>query len=90
MSLSMTKNEQTAAVMARLKTLRQENDELRAKLADPSQRDEKAIRGAYARGWSDWGPMPVSIGRLRWSRARMRSAGAWRIPAPTAAPLAAG
>ena len=38
---------------ARLKTLRQENDELRAKLADPSQRDEKAIRGAYARGWSD-------------------------------------
>ena len=38
---------------ARLKMLRQENDELRAKLADPSQRDEKAIRGAYAGGWSD-------------------------------------
>ena len=38
---------------ARLKTLRQENDELRAKLADPSQRDEKAIRSAYTRGWSD-------------------------------------
>lgn len=38
---------------ARLKTLRQENDELRAKLADPSQRDEKAIKGAYTRGWSD-------------------------------------
>ena len=38
---------------ARLKTLRQENDELRAKLADPSQRDEKAIRSAYKRGWSD-------------------------------------
>ena len=38
---------------ARLKTLRQENDELRAKLADPSQRDAKAIRGAYERGWSD-------------------------------------
>ena len=38
---------------ARLKTLRQENDELRAKLADPSQRDEKAIKGAYERGWRD-------------------------------------
>ena len=38
---------------ARLKTMRQENDELRAKLADPSQRDEKAIRSAYTRGWSD-------------------------------------
>ena len=38
---------------ARLKTLRQENDELRAKLADPSRRDEKAIRSAYARGWRD-------------------------------------
>lgn len=38
---------------ARLKTLRQENDELRAKLADPSQRDEKAIRAAYERGWRD-------------------------------------
>ena len=38
---------------ARLKTLRQENDELRAKLADPSQRDEKAIRSAFARGWGD-------------------------------------
>ena len=37
---------------ARLKTVRQENDELRAKLADPSQRDEKAIRSAYTRGWS--------------------------------------
>ena len=37
---------------ARLKTLRQENDDLRAKLADPRQRDEKAIRGAYERGWS--------------------------------------
>ena len=38
---------------ARLKTLRQENDELRAKLADPGQRDEKAIKGAYKQGWSD-------------------------------------
>ena len=38
---------------ARLKVLRQENDELRAKLADPSLRDKKAIRGAYERGWSD-------------------------------------
>lgn len=38
---------------ARLKMLRQENDELRAKLADPSLRDAKAIRGAYERGWSD-------------------------------------
>ena len=38
---------------ARLKMLRQDNDELRAKLADPSQRDEKAIRSAYTRGWSD-------------------------------------
>ena len=38
---------------ARLKTLRQENDELRAKLADPSQCDEKAIKGAYKQGWSD-------------------------------------
>ena len=38
---------------ARLKMLRQENDELRAKLADPSQRDAKAIRGAYERGWRD-------------------------------------
>ena len=33
---------------ARLKVLRQENDELRA-----SQQDEKAIRGAYERGWRD-------------------------------------
>ena len=38
---------------ARLKTLRQENDQLRAKLADPSQRNDKAIRDAYARGWRD-------------------------------------
>ena len=38
---------------ARLKRLRQDNDELRAKLADPSQRDEKAIRSAYTRGWND-------------------------------------
>ena len=38
---------------ARLKVLRQENDELRAKLADPSGLDEKAIRGAYERGWRD-------------------------------------
>ena len=38
---------------ARLKRLRQNNDELRAKLADPNQRDEKAIRSAYKRGWSD-------------------------------------
>ena len=38
---------------ARLKTLRQENDELRTKLADPSERDEKAIRGAYEQGWRD-------------------------------------
>ena len=38
---------------ARLKMLRQENDELRAKLADPRQRDEKAIRDEYERGWGD-------------------------------------
>ena len=38
---------------ARLKVLRLENDELRAKLADPSGLDEKAIRGAYERGWRD-------------------------------------
>ena len=37
---------------ARLKSLRLENDELRAKLADPSQRDEKAVRDAYKKGWS--------------------------------------
>ena len=38
---------------ARLKVLRQENDGLRAELADPRQRDEEALRDEYERGWSD-------------------------------------
>ena len=50
----------TVGLEARLKTLRQENSELRTKLADPSQRDEKAIRDAYKRGWSDCAVKPAA------------------------------
>ena len=38
---------------ARLKRLREENDDLRAQLADPARADGKHIKAAYRRGWSD-------------------------------------
>lgn len=38
---------------ARLKRLREENDDLRAQLNDPARADEKHIKAAYKRGWAD-------------------------------------
>ena len=38
---------------ARLKRLREENDELRTQLNDPSRADQKHVKAAYKRGWGD-------------------------------------